>query len=688
MRTKTEKVSPPIVHLGTVGPNKESEMNVQKETWPLVDLSRVTGVKRRLDIKVATETTGPTLTLEDTDQDYRYHGKTRRETSTDYTSSSSDSEEETRGPAVNVDDTSSKAKEENAYKPLHLGTVKPIKDTEIDAKNGQWPELDLSRLPNIKRRLDFKASTKTPSSAVTLDDTDVDWWSHADLDNITHSKRRLDFKVQTPLPERTSIGSGVPLQSRFSSSSDDSESEVKVQMVKQDPDVGTMSEIRWPDLNPRVPRNKKRIDVKTPLPIPHPGKVDPVQNDTGSSTSDSEDEKQVHTHQNESGVSVLLPITKNDSILYLKGPLYDDSLTSKKDPIIKLEKYAVMTDGLDANTKDLKNIPGLEYSPDLESRWAGPNLKKSRLRKRLDISANKAAPLKVSSETEIWSSSGERVDKSREWAEENSSVKDSGLDAQKETWPLLDLRTVTGVKRRLDIKATMSTNTSDVSIEDRWETQSRDVQDPLESRPSVPDCPPPVPDCPPPDSSSSSESEDASTRGNLGADFTEYHTHGPARSFAQSVRGTSDTEVDSSLRAIDVKGWRSVKMGTQERRGLGALRAMSSERKRWETDRNEQGAEGSFQQNSYQGLPLRESPSLDYSFSSGDLEPHSSIISVQEARAPERLPRSQQRAEYQNRLLGRDRQGGDTKVDLRHPPEYLEIQNSTLFDSSNPFSEV
>ena len=684
VRMKIEKVSPPIVHLGTVGPNKESKMNVQKDNWPLVDLNRDTGVKRRLDIKVATETTGPTLTLEDTDQDYRYHVKTRRETSTDYTSSSSDSEEETRGPAMNVDDTSTfigKTKEENAYKPhLHLDTVKPNKVTEIDAKNNQWPEVDLRRLPHIKRRLDFKASTKTPSSTVTMDDADDDWWSQVDLDNITRSKRHLDIKVPTPLPERTSIGSGVPLQSRFSSSSDDSESEVKVQMVKQDPVVGIMSEIRWPDLNPRVPRIKRPINVKTPLPILHPGKGDPVQNDTGSSTSESEDEKQVHTRQHESGVHVLSPITKNESILHLKGPLYDDSLTSKRDPIIQLEKFAVITDGLDDNTKDLKSIPGLEYTPDLESRWAGLNLGKSRLRKRLDISTNKAAPLKVSSETEIRSSSGERVDKSKEWTEKkNSGVKDLDIDAQKETWPLVDLRNITGVKRRLDIKATLSTNTSDISIEDRCYTQSRDVQAPLESLPPVPYCPP--------DSSTSSESEDASTRENRRVDFPEYHTHSPARSFAQSVRGTSDTEVDSSFRTVEVKGWRSVKMNTQERRGLGALRALSSERKRWEMDHKELGAEGSFQQSSYQGLPLRKAPSLNFSISGEDLEPHSSI-SVQEARAPERLPRSRQRAEYQNRLLGRDMQGEDTEVDSRHPPEYLEIQNSTLFDSSSPMTEV
>ncbi|XP_030228225.1 uncharacterized protein lrrc66 [Gadus morhua] len=699
VRMKIAKFSTPIVHLGTVDPNKESEMNVQKGNWPLVDLNRV---KRRLDIRVGTETTGPTLILEDTDQDYRYHVKTRRETSTDYTSSSSssDSEEESRGPAMNVDD---KTKEENTHKPsLHLGTVKPIKDTEVDAKNDRWPELDLSRLPHIKRRLDFKASTKTPSSAV--DDTNDDWWSHTDLDNITRSKRRLDIKVPTPLPERTSISSGLPLQSRSSSSSNDSDGEMKVQMVKEereDPVVGTMSEIRWPDLNPRVPRIKRRIDVKTPLPIPHPGKVDPVQNDIGSSTSESEDEKQVQTRQHESEVHVLSPTTKNESIVHFKGPLYDDSLTSKRDPIIKLEKYAVITDGLDDNNKGLKSIPGPEYTPDLESRWAGLNLGKSRLRQRLDISANKAAPLKVSSETEIRSSSGERVDKIKEWAEKSSSVKDSDIDAQKETWPLVDLGNVTGVKRRLDIKVATPSPTSssgDSGEANSWPVldldnisgikRRLDIKTTPSSNISIEDwntrleSPPPVPD-----SSTSNESENASMR-HRRVDFPEYHTHGPARSFAQSVRGTSDTEVDSSFTTVDIKGWRSVKMGTQERRGLGALRAMSSERKRWDTDDKELGAEGSSQQSSHQGIPLREAPSLNYSFSGEDLEPHSSIISVQEARAPERLPRSRQRTEYQNRLMGRDRQGGDTKVDLRHPPEYLEIQNSTLFDSSNPMSEV
>ncbi|KAK0147250.1 Leucine-rich repeat-containing protein 66 [Merluccius polli] len=762
VKTKVENAYQPHLHMGTVEPNKDFEINAQEDRgleldlsnitgikrrldikiatpspditssigergeddrWPMLDYN-VTGIKRRLDIKVATETTGPAVTLKDPDQDYRYHVKPHQDikASTDFTFSSSDSEEETRSLAVNVDDTYVKTKVEDAYQPhLHLGTVKPIKDTEINAINDRWPELDLSWIPHIKRRLDVKASTETPGSPVTLDDTDEYRWSRLDLSNVTRVKRRLDIKAPMPSPEMTSSDSRVPPQSRFSSSSSDSESEVKVQMVKQEregPVVGTMSQIRWPDLKPRVPRIKRRLDVKAPSPLPYPGKVDlvPFQHDTGSSTSESEDKKPLHTGQPESEVHVLSPTTKNDSILHFKGPLNDNSLTLMTDPIIKLEKYAVITDRLGDKTTGSKSIPGPDVTPDLESHWAGLNLGMPHFRKRLDISANEAGLLKVSSETEMLSSHGKRVDKGKGWDLKRSAIKELEIDEQNKTWPLMDLRNVTGIKRRLDFKvatpspdltssshesggddrwpkldldnvtsikrrldikaATLPSNTSKkyLSIEDRWKMQSRDVRPPL-------DAPPPVPDCSPPDSFPSSESEDDAKRVSEGTDFTEYRTHGPARSFAPSVRATSDTEVASSFKTGDEKGWSSVTVDTRkrERKGLGALRAMSSERKRW--DHEELADEGSSQHNRFQGLALRDAPSLN-------LEPHTSIVSVQEARTPGRLPRSLQRAKYHDRLMGRYVEGEDTKDDLRHPPEYSGLQNSTLFDSSNPLTEV
>ncbi|KAJ3599588.1 hypothetical protein NHX12_033544 [Muraenolepis orangiensis] len=600
VRVKIEKTSPPIVHLGR---NREYEMNVQNESWPVVDLSRVTGVKRRLDIKVVTVTTVPAVTLKDTDHDYRYHVKPRPDikASTDFTSSSSDSEEENMGPVVNLDDTYVKTKLENAYRPpLHLGTVKPIKNLEINANNDRWPELDLSRIPRIKRRLDIKASTEIPGSAVTLEDR----WP-----------RCLDIKAPTPSPEMTSSGSRVSPQS-----SSHSESEVKVQTVKQEregPAVGTIGQIRWPDLNPFVPRINRRLDVKAPSPIPPPG--------------DREDEKIVHP-----------------------GP--DNTSTSH-----------------------------------LASRLAGLNLGTS----HLDIS--KAAPIKVLSETDILSSSGDRVE-GKEWDLKRGTVMESEINAQNKTWPLVDLGNVTGVKRRLDLKiatpppditssssetvednhwtklalsfhrikqrldikaATRSSKSSDLSIEDRWKTQIQDVQPLL-------DAPPPVPDCPPPDSASG-ESEDDVTQV---TDFTEYRTHGPGHSFALSDSGTSDTKVASSLKTGDEQTWSSV-TDTRERKGLGALRAMSSERKRWDTDHK--GPSG----------PLKRTgsrvdvPSLNYSGSGKDLELHTSVI--QEATAPGRLPRSLQRTGYQSRLMGRYVQGEDTK-DI--------LQNTPQFDLSNPVTEV
>ncbi|CAL8237086.1 unnamed protein product [Boreogadus saida] len=840
VRTKIENTAPLIAHLGTVSQKKESEMNVQNENWPVLDLIHVTRVKRRLDIKVATENTGPAVTLRDKDQDYRYNVKPHPDytASTASTSSSSDSEEEIMGPVVNLEDTYVKTKVENAYQPnLHVGTASSIKDLEISARDDGWPELDLGNVNRVKRRLDIKATTETGNPAVTLRDTDQDYrfhvkprpestastdstssrseseeetpgllvnlddsyvktkvetayqphlqlgtikdseinareerWPKLNLSNISGIKQRLDIKVK-PHPE-------IKESTDFTSSSSESEEDFtvvnldnsyvktkvenayqpKLHLEKVSPikDIEiNAQEDRWPELDlGNTNRVKRRLDIKATTETTDPAVLlkdtdqdyrwsqldlsninqvkQPVHIKVSTDSTSSSDSDEEPTDVRMKIAKFSPPIVhlgtvdpnKESEMNVQKGnwPLVDLNRVKRRldirvgtettGPTLILEDtdqdYSNDSDGemKVQMVKEEREDPVVgtmrpEYTPDLESRWAGLNLGKSRLRQRLDISANKAAPLKVSSETEIRSSSGERVDKIKEWAEKSSSVKDSDIDAQKETWPLVDLGNVTGVKRRLDIKVATPSPTSssgDSGEANSWPVldldnisgikRRLDIKTTPSSNISIEDwntrleSPPPVPD-----SSTSSESENASMR-HRRVDFPEYHTHGPARSFAQSVRGTSDTEVDSSFTTVDIKGWHSVKMGTQERRGLGALRAMSSERKRWDTDDKELGAEGSFQQNSHQGLPLREAPSLNYSFSGEDLEPHSSIISVQEARAPERLPRSRQRTEHQNRLMGRDRQGGDTKVDLRHPPEYLEIQNSTLFDSSNPMSEV
>ncbi|CAL8346120.1 unnamed protein product [Gadus morhua 'NCC'] len=769
VRTRIANTSTLIEHLGTVSQKKESEMNVQNENWPVLDLIHVTRVKRRLDIKVATENTGPAVTLRDTDQDYRYNVKPHPDytASTASTSSSSDSEEEIMGPVVNLEDTYVKTKVENAYQPhLHVGTASSIKDLEIGARDDGWPELDLGNVNRVKRRLDIKATTETGNPAVTLRDTDQDYrfhvkprpestestdstsssseseeatpgllvnlddsyvktkvetayqphlqlgtikdseinaqeerWPKLNLSNISGIKQRLDIKVK-PHPE-------IKESTDFTSSSSESEEDFtvvnldnayvktkvenayqpKLHLDKVNPikDIEiNAQEDRWPELDlGNVNRVKRRLDIKATTETTDPavllkdtdqdyrwsqldlGNINQVKQpvhikaSTDSTSRSDSDEEPTDVRMKIAKFST--PIVhlgtvdpnKESEMNVQKGnwPLVDlirvkrrldirvgtettgptliledtdqdysnDSDGEMKVQMVKEEREDPVVgtmNGLDDNNKGLKSIPGPEYTPDLESRWAGLNLGKSRLRQRLDISANKAAPLKVSSETEIRSSSGERVDKIKEWAEKSSSVKDSDIDAQKETWPLVDLGNVTGVKRRLDIKVATPSPTSssgDSGEANSWPVldldnisgikRRLDIKTTPSSNISIEDwntrleSPPPVPD-----SSTSNESENASMR-HRRVDFPEYHTHGPARSFAQSVRGTSDTEVDSSFTTVDIKGWRSVKMGTQERRGLGALRAMSSERKRWDTDDKELGAEGSSQQSSHQENP-------------------------------------------------------------------------------------
>ncbi|KAK0140592.1 Leucine-rich repeat-containing protein 66 [Merluccius polli] len=482
------------------------DIDAQNNTWPKLCLNNITGIKRRLDIKVATETTGPAVTLKDTDQDYRYHVKPHPDVkeTTDFTSSSSDSEEETRGPAVNVDDTHVKTEVENAYQPhLHLGTVSPIKDFEINAQEDRWPKLDLNNVTGIKRRLDIKVATPSPDVTSSIGERgEDDHWPKLDLNNVTGIKRRLDIKVATE-----TTGPAVTLKDTdqdyryhvkphpdikattdFTSSSSESEEETRGPAVNVDDThvktevenayqphlhLGTVSPIkdfeinaqedRWPklDLN-NVTGIKRRLDIKVATPSPdvtssigergeddHWPKLD-LNNVTGIKRR-----LDIKVATETTGPAVTLKDTDQDYRYHVK-PHPDIKATTDftsssseseeetRGPAVNVDDTHVKTEVENAYQPHLhlgtvSPIKDFEINAQ-EDRWPKLDLNNvTGIKRRLDIKVATPSP-------DVTSSIGER--------------------GEDDHWPKLDLNNVTGIKRRLDIKVATETTGPAVTLKD------------------------------------------------------------------------------------------------------------------------------------------------------------------------------------------------------------------------------
>ncbi|XP_029002775.1 protein clarinet [Betta splendens] len=293
--------------------------------WPTLDLERVPHLKRRLDIKT---------------------------------------------PPPPPHSPSKSEVDKYKKKEVHVSKL-PVTNSET----AKWPVLDLENM-SLKRRLDIKAPSQDSESSSSSNSEDeaahghmersealIDLktqWPTVDLGTMTGIKRRLDIKSLTP-PHELLLGGESKSHAEAdefrpfftSSSSDEAE-------TLRNPPMKGMSDAKWPELDlSRATHVKRRLDIKARTP-----------SHGSCSSSDSEDED----------------AKKDEVVRRPKSPLTNVFQHPKEKPSITLEKYTVITDSSSTATQD-KSSTAAEINPELQSRWATMNLGISRFKKRLDITS-------------------------------------------------------------------------------------------------------------------------------------------------------------------------------------------------------------------------------------------------------------------------------------------------------------
>ncbi|XP_019207018.1 uncharacterized protein lrrc66 isoform X4 [Oreochromis niloticus] len=271
--------------------------------WPTIDLLHIPHVKRRLDIKA------PSV-----DSD---------------TSSSSESEEET---------TKHIKKQEQA------DIYSPRQETDLLYTKTQY----------VHHTGDIKSVSSASESSSSSDSED-------------------EKSGQT---KKQSLGSTGFQQSQtkrhdpvYTSSSSDEEG---MEDLRNRP-VVVKPDSRLPEMGlTTIPYVKKRLDIKTRSP----------------KSSSSSDESEGRTTDQ--------PVKMDSNLGSPNSTLFKFPHISNKDSNITLEKYVVITDELRENRKDnVSTTP--EINSELQSRWATMNLGVSRFRKRLEITSPSCQPSKLPS---------------------------------------------------------------------------------------------------------------------------------------------------------------------------------------------------------------------------------------------------------------------------------------------------
>ncbi|KAI4829103.1 hypothetical protein KUCAC02_023165 [Chaenocephalus aceratus] len=442
----------------------QTQSHDRDNKWPALDLKQTMRIKRRLDIKAPSPTTG--------------------------SSSSSDSEEDT---------TTHRKNQEKE----HIIMARPpskVSQTASHDPQPLWPTLDLKQTTRIKRRLDIKAPSLASDSSSSSDGEDQTTinikkqgqehinmarpeskvsepvshdpqpqWPALDLKQTTRIKRRLDIKAHYPASD--------------SSSSSDSENETTVhterlekvditgskfqssQPQSHDPDT------KWPvvDLKPTM-RIKRRLDIKAPSPP-----------ESSSSSSDSEDEPSIpikirgqehimiarppseesqsvsHDPQPQWPALDLKQTTSIKRRLDIKAPSPPESLSSSSDSDDETTIHPNKQDKKHIIMARLASKVSQTANHDPQPLWPALNLKQTmRIKRRLDIKApapTQGLSSNGDSENETTIHLEKQVQGHINLATPPSKVSQTVSRVPQPLWPTLDLKQTTRIKRRLDIKA-------------------------------------------------------------------------------------------------------------------------------------------------------------------------------------------------------------------------------------------
>ncbi|KAM4549135.1 uncharacterized protein lrrc66 [Odontesthes bonariensis] len=466
--------------------------------WPAVDLGRSTRVKRRLDIKAPSPSSD--------------------------SSSSSDSEDQTTGHTGN-------------QRPgrLDIGRL-PFQESKTKSSDpdGTWPGVDLQHIPRVKRRLDIKApspSSDSSSSSDSEDETTVqkkenerlhvsvapvkapqtvshepeNQWPAVYFVHSTRVQRRLDIKAPSP--------------SSGSSSSSDSEDQTTRHTRNQRPgrlDIGSLPfqesktkssdpDGTWPGVDlQHIPRIKRRLDIKAPSP-----------SSDSSSSSDSEDETTVQKKENERLHVSVAPVKAPQTVshepenqwpavyfvhstrvqrrLDIKAPSPSSGSSSSSDSEDQTTRH---TRNQRPGRLDIGSLPFQESktkSSDPDGTWPGVDLQHiPRIKRRLDIRAPSPSSEKLLMSILSGGNTGhiqegkiEKAYKSLSYSSSSSDNEEEGIkhfNNQPETsatdpnskWPKVGFSSNLHIKRRLDIKAHLTSPESS-SSSDESDVKTKDL---------------------------------------------------------------------------------------------------------------------------------------------------------------------------------------------------------------------
>ncbi|XP_029683719.1 mucin-12-like isoform X2 [Takifugu rubripes] len=295
-------------------PNTKSPSRSPDNQWPALNLDRRTKIKRRLDIK-APSSKSDTSSSSDSEDD-RGHGDTQRPGKAGVTqfpeqeshsSFSSDSEDEPSRIIKQEQWQTSTTRLPNNISP----TGRP---------DQQWPAISFQTTTKVKRRLDIKAPSYESDSSSSSD---------SENDKGGHTKPGLGVSVVSSNTKDFIKSSKIPLMQPFNKPKADDNIKLEKYIINNDstdktssnsnktPEISTELESRWAKMNLNKSRFRKHLEItsrkqEAPSPPLSPSPVSPsytgYDRGTGSKLSTRGARGIIHTEsKSDSGISVGRP---------------------------------------------------------------------------------------------------------------------------------------------------------------------------------------------------------------------------------------------------------------------------------------------------------------------------------------------------------------------------------------------
>ncbi|XP_077391693.1 leucine rich repeat containing 66 [Festucalex cinctus] len=456
--------------------------------WPSIDLEDSFRIKKRLDVKPLSSTSGSTSSSNSEDGTMHYTQKQEKGT----VKVNRDPIKAIHTPSYDVQSHWPSIDLEDSFRIKKRLDVKPLSSTSgstssINSEDGTtkskslWPSIDLEDSFRIKRRLNIKAPsppvdllstqgstkvTRYPSKASPTPSYDPQApWPSVNLEDSFQIKRRLDVKAPSPKLE--------------SSSNSDSDDEITDRITKLD--QGTIKVTRDPikapptqSYDPQSPwpsidledsfRTKRCLNVKAPS--------------DSSSSSDSEHEATHHITKHEEQTNTATRYSTNTS----QTPNYDPQASW---PSVNLEDYFQIKRRLDVKTTSpklesssnsdsddeitdritkldqgtikvtwdpIKAPPTQSYDP--QSLWPSIDQENSfKIKRRLNIKAP-SPPSDSLSSSDSENETTHHITKQEQGAKYHTEASPTPGYDPKAPWPSVDLEDSFQIKRRLNVKTT------------------------------------------------------------------------------------------------------------------------------------------------------------------------------------------------------------------------------------------